>query len=189
VALRSTSAVAAKVFNWSAIVSGLLAIVLIFVAQYGAWHVERAAREEELAKNALPEITGEIRTALARPYTSATNEDLATHSISLFLFVCNHRPVDTNIAGVKLNGVDLHPPYFFFDISVSSLKGMKVLGPTEILLQRGILIELIVNASIHMSDASDVPIDFSALTVSLVDGLGGTHVIQAKKGLELVVLG
>jgi hypothetical protein len=42
-------------------------------------------------------------------------------------------------------------------------------------------------ASAKISDITP-PIDLTALKVSLVDGFGGTHLIQAKKGLELVIV-
>jgi hypothetical protein len=187
-ALWGTTATTAKLLNWS-VASAVLAVALIFVAQYGAWRIEREHYEKELAKNALPEINGEIRVALAKPYTSTIDDGLnhlRSHIVTLFLYVCNRHPVDTNIAEVKLNGVELHPPRFLFDISLSS-PGRGTVAPNEIILRRGIQTELIVMASAKISDITP-PIDLTALKVSLVDGFGGTHLIQAKKGLELVIV-
>lgn len=187
----------ASVVRWSAWLTTGAAVYAIFVAQYDAWRAERKKFESELAKNSLPEIVGEIRTATATPFTGGGLADnllhAGSHLLTFTLSIRNVRPVDTNIAGVKFEALRTRPMLFIFDVSACSQQGPEIKRPGEVILRRGMLVELVVTAFTKFPESYEFPqssqIEFSGLDALVTDGFGGIHRITARSGLKLYVLG
>lgn len=179
----------ALVLIWTAGLSAGAVGVVFVMAQYGAWKIEREHSELEKARNALPQITGEVTNASVKPYVVSIDDDPGRFIVTLSVSICNQRPVDTNVATMKLDGLELNPKLFFYDISILSWQHEKALRPSEIVLRRGIIVELVIVAFTKFAVPPPHKLDFSALKIALVDGFGGTHSIHARSGLELYSLG
>lgn len=181
-----------RVTLWLGVAPLSLAVLLIWPAQYEAWRQERVMRENEAEKNQLPEITGEITSAVARPANPQSMSDVmlydGCHVFMFSLSVRNVRSPETNIGRIRLRAFDTKPILALFDAVVHSQQP----DSTERVLRRGILNELDVVAYARFPDDYQFPdngeIEFSAFYSIITDGFGRDHRVPARDGLKLYVL-
>lgn len=171
---------------WLFLAPLLLAVLLIWPAQYQAWKDERSKRVDEENKNTRPEIQGQIESVSCRPIP--TDEDDAFRSNALLLCVlriCNHRTADTNITEVHVRTCNLRPLLFFHDPSVQMRKDGRLDEPQNVVLKYGISHEVVISASTRLPDSMAQDMDLSALEVTVTDGFGTAHSITPRKDLKL----
>ncbi len=87
---------------WLGVAPLLLAVLLIWPAQYEAWKQERKLLEQEQAKNERPEIHGDF---------FGFGNDLASTGKTTYRFganICYVRPVETSIRYMRLTVYDIY---------------------------------------------------------------------------------
>jgi hypothetical protein len=160
---------------------GLASVLLILVAQYNAWSAERTRYEAEVLRNARPDIKGEVKTVIVK---KGSEEPSLPYTYHFFVAVSNHRPIETNLSHVKVDGLTVNPPMVLLSATIFAFASAKPLRPSEITLRYGMATELIITAQ---GSAPKEEMDFSNLEIWLEDGLGGKHKVTAKSGLKPIL--
>jgi|SRR5580704_7223981 hypothetical protein len=168
--------------TWLSIASVVIAILLLWPAQYTAWKQERSLRQEAESTYKKPDIKGEaygfvfddkrINTELI---DHLTNKSRVAYQFKLDLH--NHRDIATNLVTIELDGSKLPEPVKFSHIEY----------PHGIVLEYAKAITLDVHC---MADATFEPetlklIDLDMLKVYVIDGLHERHEIPTKPGEKL----
>ena len=170
------------------------AAVMVLVAQYKAWSLERDKYEAEATKNGQPEIKGEafnFRDTGQR----VTGVTFWNAEIRFEMSVCNHRPVNTNMKRVEIDGQLMVGAARFSKILAFKPVPCKVMHQppldTNPILPHAMDVKLIVEAWVEI-DADDLQkheaIKLDGLKIRVVDGLGGAHVIGVRAGEELALV-
>lgn len=172
---------AAKALAWGAWVTLGAAILMVFVAQFQAWEIERQKYEQEAAKNLRPDIRGEAFHFHRYGLVSESRLDgdwTADIQIQFEVYAYNMHPVPTNVRAVALDGSALDDPAEFSDI--------KLLSPPDALeLGIGKSFQVTANATFHKKLADLDRVGLSTLTVALIDAFGGEHALSVRLGETL----
>ena len=161
--------------------TGAAALLMVFVAQYKLWSKEREEREVEQAKNQRPELKGEAHSFEAHGMQGEGLSDGDWHCNTQFRFkvnLCNHRPVNTNITEIRLDGSPLNPPVVFGECEIP--RDAPLGAPPDLQLNHGIAKSFAVNADATINgmrshDVKDV--DLQNLRIVVVDGDGISAVV------------
>jgi hypothetical protein len=180
----------ARAAHWGAWITLSMALLLVFVAQYDAWSLERARYEEEASKSERPRILGEASNfRLTGHYGSNDGKPYGDFSCDLYL--CNDSPRATNFQGFELDGSMLTPPVNFSHEELTALTravGRPPVNVTGQYLGNGIAIHLAITftAVLETPWAGPRPsIRLEPLRVSAIDGFRGKHAISVRDGETL----
>ena len=184
--------VGSAVVKVSALVTAILAVFLILVAQYDAWKLERIALEQERSRSLRPQLKGEAHTFLTylRSTSLTLSQEPSKHMryVSFQITVCNTRNVETNIRGIDVDGANLLPPCVFLNENVMGRDDdNKPLNGESVLLRYAVSTGLTVSAMCLPRTDRPVSIDLSSLRISLIDGLGDRHQIHVRQGSQLEI--
>ncbi len=186
--------IVAKFLNLAAIATGLLAVLLILVAQYEVWRLERDTgekkwREEhekyeaEFAKNAKPELRGRAHTFVRQGFYGTGSDHGIEHASSGFKFrldICNYRPTPTNFK-------QLHLGWANKSVTFSDVK-CETAEPLE--LHQGMGRTLTVSGTVLVEEVDNsrtVRLELDGLTVVAIDGFGVSHTMEVEKGAVLAL--
>lgn len=158
----------AKFMNWSAVGTGGVAVMLIIVAQYKAWALERDSVEAEQGKNLKPDIQGEFSDVVVGQFPYVDQSKPGT-IVSLLVWACNQREAETSIKEIA--------------VSVDGFNGVKYtlvdtrfwVDATPDTLRRGVHQRVRVQGSLY--DTGFKNIDPATITIRLIDGFGNEHPI------------
>lgn len=141
-------------------------------------------RLENSTPSDMPDLKGRaFNFEIDGKYGKGVNGDKwgAHAQISFQIEVCNHRAVTTNIAAIAVSGSRIDETLMFADT--------RLVGP-PIALERGIRHELSVKAEAAMGRPTppvkgewpdEVKVNLENLVVALVDGFGGSHLLEVDK--------
>ncbi len=163
----------------------LVAIILIWPAQYQVWKEERDNRRTEERKNSLPQIMGELQGFEIKTIRRGVEEDFNLGFLVTFsLSVRNQRSVSTNITRLELDGSSMKTPTAFTNVVLLEPARIPLDPPRSSLdveLKRGIEVHMIGTAQLdplNIAIGSRKQIDLTGLRASLVDGFGNVHPLQ-----------
>jgi hypothetical protein len=162
---------------------GALAVLFFVLASYGAWKQQRDLFLAELAKNQNPELRGEAYDFARDPNGTITHTDsnVDGHRVyvpfSFTLAITNHRPVNTNLSKLIIDGREVQPPIelwkieypHFIELEYAKIVRLRVTGTTGVEADPG--------------EIGVVRLD--NLKVAVVDGLGDQHDIPVHPGSQL----
>lgn len=184
------AAAANKASTWIVAGIGFLAVLFFVVAAFKTWADEHRKCVAEIAKNQKPDIRGEAFDFLSsegsgegnyrdhwRSYTDLTFE----------LFLCNQRPVTSNLRAIELDGTQLVPPVTF-DVMRHAVNMEPDLTTLDVELSQGMSRTLSVNgtATVYGMRLADVPpIMLDKLIVTVIDGFEQRHRIRVRAGERL----
>jgi hypothetical protein len=175
---------------WIVSGSAILAVVFFVVAAYETWRDEHRSLEVERSRNQQPDIQGEaFNFEFQGPCmdgVSDTHRDV-TFGVTFDLFLCNHRPVDTTLKAVVVEGSRLKPPVKFeFTFVQPTLHMVPFPLGEELPHGKGKKIEVAVLATVDgMHFAELPPIHLDNLQIHVVDAFGLAHLIHVKPGERL----
>jgi len=161
----SASAMVVKI---SALITVAAALwMLVIVAPYDAWKDEREKREAEEHKNQLPDIQGYLQEFVNDEQQLATTG--ITGNCRYIRFTCiahlaGHRPIETNLTGVVMDGSALDPPAQFRDLTIS-----------PVVIQYARETVLSVAGKVLVPRAFRGKLSLNGLRCSVFDGLGNRH--------------
>jgi hypothetical protein len=157
--------------------SALLAVMFFAVAAYRTWRDEYNKYEGEVAKNQQPEIKGEAfdfsgygrcGDGQYRGHWSANTQ------VKFELFLCNHRPTNTTLRGLELDGSHLLPAVSF-DLEPDLPADM------ELLYGVGMRLTVHATATVYGMRLTEVPpIKMNDLVVLVTDAFDQRHRIQVR---------
>jgi hypothetical protein len=199
---------AAAVLKWSAWLTGAVAILLIFVAQFDVWSRERDMREAqrsktdaEIAKNAKPEIQAEVLSltmiGMVGNETSMVGNQTTpvecSTRVQFQIQAVNVRPVTVSLRGIKIDGSKLPIPAIFENAEVwrPQSPGSPLAHSAHPDLPYGIHVDLAASAEITVKgcnrDGIGRTLDLTGLKIELLDALGGAHLIDVEPGTRILV--
>jgi len=161
--------------TWFRRVSILLAVVFFVCAAYRSWLVEHRLLKGERAKNARPDVYGEIVNIVGdgeqEPYEKIdplSKEPYCSFGVVFHVKISNRSPAETNIIAIELDSTAVRVPITF--ALLNGLIGTK--------LQRGIGGTYLLYARATFSGATlaDVKnIDLQRIKLYITDGFDDKH--------------
>jgi hypothetical protein len=175
-----------KLVKYAAWLTGIISVLLVFVAQYKAWCFERERYEAEAARNIKPELRGVAENFRSKgPYGDHRSPEpiYASFGITFDLRLTNHRPVPTNIGSVEVAGAILHKVAFCSDLELGFAGS----------LEYGIAATVPMSARVDVyyvaiADLKDKEIDLSKLRIEVIDGFGDRHHIPIAENERIWLL-
>jgi hypothetical protein len=182
--------------SWVVGGSAVLAALFFVVAAYKSWRDEHDRYMLEVAKNQKPEIKGEAFNFTGYGIHGDGQEygHWSAHSeITFELYLCNQRPITTNLKSIHLDGSRLVPPVSFALLPESEtpdeLLRNAPLSRVELPHGTGKTIKVKTDATVdNMRLAGVPPIVMDNLQIRIVDAFDQEHPIRIRSG-ERVILG
>jgi hypothetical protein len=176
--------------SWVVGGSAVLAAVFFVVAAYKTWRDEHNKYVDEIAKSLRPDIRGEAFNfsgygihgdGHTRGHWSASCD------VTFELYFCNHRPINTTLKSLELDGSRLTPTVTFgFDL-IDGLRPEKAF-PVGMEVPHGIgkTITVVVTATVDGMRIPDIPpIVMDNLEVHVIDAFELKHPIRIRPGERL----
>jgi hypothetical protein len=160
---------------WLGVAPLLLAVLLIWPAQYQAWKRELEERNTETNRNQKPELKGEAYDFSRDPNGTITRtvSNVDGHRVyvpfNFTLAITNHRQVTTNVSRLIIDATEVEPPIELWEVSYAH----------SIELEYAKIVRLLVTGkAIVKVDPDEIGIvRLDRLKVAVVDGLGISHEI------------
>lgn len=166
--------------------SAVFAAIFFVVAAFRTWRDEYTKYTDEAAKSQKPEIKGE-----AFDFSGYGNHGEgyshgkwgADTEMSFRLYLCNHRPVTTNLKAICLDGCALVPPLKFVFLNGTQIKEQLPDGLPHG-LGHTITVKVTATADRRLADIAEVML--GTLKLWVIDAFGHEHEIRIRPGERLI---